>query len=235
MGRAAAECFAAEGARVAVLARGERRPHRDHGCARGASARRMRSAARPEPLTDGPAVAAAIASLDDRWGEVQRAGERGRPGRGRHRAAIIRFRHRRRRVARHLRHRPHPKIGAVRCVRAPLAAAAAGRMGPHRQRLGALDQAPVPPRHRRLHRGQGGPHERLEEPLAVVGAGGDPGEHGVAGIVRLGRHAGLRRGAAGRAQRRPRRPRRHHADHRRGLRPPRPPRVAPPTRPRSVR
>ena len=68
MGRAAAECFAAEGARVAVLARGE------EGLAATTAALVELGAADAvalkADLTDGPAVAAAIASLGDRWGEV---------------------------------------------------------------------------------------------------------------------------------------------------------------------
>lgn len=68
MGRAAAECFALEGARVAVLARGE------EGLAATTEALLVRGAADAvalrADLTDEAAVAAAIGSLGDRWGEL---------------------------------------------------------------------------------------------------------------------------------------------------------------------
>jgi NAD(P)-dependent dehydrogenase (short-subunit alcohol dehydrogenase family) len=68
MGRAAAECFAREGARVAVLARGREGldDTRSALTALGAA----EAVALPADLTSGSAVAAAIGTLADRWGTL---------------------------------------------------------------------------------------------------------------------------------------------------------------------
>jgi NAD(P)-dependent dehydrogenase (short-subunit alcohol dehydrogenase family) len=68
MGRAAAECFAAEGARVAVLARGQ--------ADLDATVEAMRAAGSPDAvglqadLTDRSSVDAAFAELTERWGTL---------------------------------------------------------------------------------------------------------------------------------------------------------------------
>ena len=135
MGRAAALTFAAEGARVAVLARGRdaldatvaalrrgREPRRDRHRGRPHRARRGRRRVRRDRRPVG---------------RVQRARQRGRTGRGRH--PSVRG-PRRRRVDGHVRHRDAER-GALRAGRA--AAAPRRRVGAHRERVGALHQAPV--------------------------------------------------------------------------------------------
>jgi 3-oxoacyl-[acyl-carrier protein] reductase len=68
MGRAAAECFAAEGARVAVLGRGQ--------AAIDATVAAMQAAGSPDAvglptdLTRPDSVSAAFAAIEDRWGEL---------------------------------------------------------------------------------------------------------------------------------------------------------------------
>ena len=57
-------------------------------------------------------------------------------------------------------------MSAVRCVRAALPLLRAAGVGPHRQRVGALDQAPVA-RARRVHRGEGGAHEPVSKNLSL--------------------------------------------------------------------
>lgn len=68
MGRAAAECFAAEGARVAVLARG--REDLDATVAALDAAGAAASLALQADLTSGPEVEAAVGRLGDEWGEL---------------------------------------------------------------------------------------------------------------------------------------------------------------------
>jgi NAD(P)-dependent dehydrogenase (short-subunit alcohol dehydrogenase family) len=68
MGRAAAACFAREGARVAVLARG--RAGLDDTTAALADLGAADVIGLQADLTDGAATAAAIASLGERWGEL---------------------------------------------------------------------------------------------------------------------------------------------------------------------
>lgn len=68
MGRAAAECFAADGARVAVLARGQE--------ALDATVGRLRELGSPDALgistdiTEASAIEAAFAQIGERWGEL---------------------------------------------------------------------------------------------------------------------------------------------------------------------
>ena len=73
-------------------------------------------------------------------------------------------------------------MGMIRCVRAALPLLARG-VGPHRERLGPLHEAPerAPSR---VHGGEGRGHERLEEPVAVARGRRDPREHGLAGQLR---------------------------------------------------
>ena len=65
------------------------------------------------------------------------------------------------------------------------APAAPGRVGPHRQLLGPLHPAPEPDPPR-LHGVQGGRGQRVQEPVQVAGARGDPGEHREPGDHRHG-------------------------------------------------
>ena len=77
MGRAAADCFAADGARVAVLARS-----RDDLDATAAALTELGS---PDAvgiatdLFDGASVEAAIAEIGERWGHINAARQRRRP------------------------------------------------------------------------------------------------------------------------------------------------------------
>lgn len=68
MGRAAAESFAREGARVAVLARG--RPGLDETVAELSSLGAAEAVALAADLTEADSVAAAFADVADRWGEL---------------------------------------------------------------------------------------------------------------------------------------------------------------------
>lgn len=68
MGRAAAESFAREGARVAVLARGRDALDETIGVLRELGA--TEAIGLPADLTDGPSVTDAFADLDRRWGEL---------------------------------------------------------------------------------------------------------------------------------------------------------------------
>ncbi len=68
MGRAAAECFAREGARIAVLARGPAALEETVAALGALGA--ADAVALPADLTDAPAVAAAFATIGARWGEL---------------------------------------------------------------------------------------------------------------------------------------------------------------------
>ena len=68
MGRAAAECLAADGARVAVLARTQSRPRRHH--TRLLELGAPEAVALPADITDEGQVAAAFADVGERWGEL---------------------------------------------------------------------------------------------------------------------------------------------------------------------
>jgi NAD(P)-dependent dehydrogenase (short-subunit alcohol dehydrogenase family) len=68
MGRAAAECFAAEGACVAVIARGQ--THLDETVARLQQLGSPDAVALRADLTDRAGVDAAFATIRDRWGEL---------------------------------------------------------------------------------------------------------------------------------------------------------------------
>ena len=180
MGRAAAECLAGEGARVAVLARGRAGARRHR---RGAAPRRESRRGRHLHRSHGARrrrrrVRATRGTL----GRVQRVGERGRTGRGRD--PPVR-RPRRRRMDGDLRHR-HAQRGAL-CARRAAAAARRG-VGADRERVRALDQATVAGS-RRVHRVEGRADEPLQEPLVVARARRHPREHRVARIVPVGRDA----------------------------------------------
>ena len=178
MGRAAADCFAADGARVAVLARSQ--------AALDATAAELTELGSPDAvgvsadLFDGASVDAAIAEIGERWGQLNAAGERRRADGRRPRSPS----------------RPTPTtsgsrsingltLSSVRTIRAALPLPAPGRVGPDRQRVGDVDQAAVR-RAGRLHRGQVRPHQPHQEPLAVARTRGDPREHGEPGHVRVG-------------------------------------------------
>ena len=114
MGRAAAEAIAAEGARVAVLARGkEALDDTAEALVACGAAEALRS---PTDITDRAQVESTFAQLADRWGQPQRARQRGRSGRRGHRPVR---RCRRRRVGRHVRHR-HARRRPLRPAALPL-------------------------------------------------------------------------------------------------------------------
>src|SRR5437879_192868 len=68
MGRAAAECFAADGAKVAVLARGKEAL--DETVAALTAAGSPDAVGIPTYLTDGASVAAAFRQVGERWGAL---------------------------------------------------------------------------------------------------------------------------------------------------------------------
>ena len=172
MGRAAAECLADDGARVAVFAR--RQAELDETVAA------LRQRGSPDPVglsvdvTDGAAIEAAFAELGARWGAlnilvntigpgdmgtIDTLGDEGWSAQPRA--------------------RPDER-GALHARGA--AVAAQGRVGAHRERLGALDEAPDADADR-LHRREGGAHQHEQEPREDARQGEDPGEHGLAGDV----------------------------------------------------
>ena len=168
MGRAAADCFAADGARVAVLARSR--------------ADLDATAAALADLGSPDAIGVADRPLRRR---LRRRGHRrdrravGPPQRRRQRRRAdgrrpqeLRDLHRRG-LARRLR-RPDPQRRAHRPGRA--AVPAPGRVGPDRQRLRHVDQAPVAAPDR-LHRRQVGPHQPHQEPGPDPRPRRDPREH----------------------------------------------------------
>ena len=181
MGRAAAESIAAEGARVAVLAR---RPE-----ALDETVAALRERGSPDAigiradLTQTDEVDAAFAELARPLGPAARARQRGRAGRGRHQADFESPR--RRRVGRDVRHR-HAERGALRARRAPalrraewarivnISAHSTRRQSPslvaYTASKAALD-------------------EREQEPRAVARTRRDPRQHGVARLVPVRRHA----------------------------------------------
>ena len=189
MGRAASEAFAREGARVAVPARRRSGRHRRDPDRTGEPGRARVSA----DLTDAAAVQAAFEVAAAVGRRAQRAGERGRSGRGGRRAFdeldddewMATF--------------DIGTMSAVRCVRAALPLLRRGRVGADRERVRPLDEAAVA-RPDRLHRGEGGADELVEEPVAVAGARRDPREHGLARLVHVAGHAGLPGGPAGRSR-----------------------------------
>ena len=85
-------------------------------------------------------------------------------------------------------------MAAVRCVRAglPLLRTAEWARIVNVSAHSTQRQSPL---HRGLHRGQGRPDQRVQEPVQVVGSRGDPGQHGE---PRVDRHRQLQRGSAGR-------------------------------------
>ena len=176
MGLAAAECFAEDGANVAVLARAP--GPLDEALAS------LRAFGSPDPLaiptdlSDAASIEAAFATIGERWGGVVNSlvNAVGPEQPGEHRAGH------RRRVVR--------GDGDRRAERSPLRAlvppdAARRGVGPHRQRVGALDEASDRGPHR-VHRGEGGDDEHQQEPVAAPRAGGDPGEHRLAGHLPVG-------------------------------------------------
>ena len=185
MGRAAAECFAGEGARVAVLAR--TRPAMEDTVNAMWAAGSTDAIGIETDLTLASSVRASFDEVADRWGRlnvlVNAAGpvEVGIGGFDDldddewmdtfdigtlERGAV------------------HPG----RSPDAPTSRPDERRMGPHRERVGAFDQTPVA-RHRRLHRVESGADEPEQEPVAVARTRRHPGEHGVARLVQLPGHA----------------------------------------------
>ena len=180
MGRAIAEAFADDGARVAVLARGTQAHRRD---GRGAAASGSPDAVGLSvDLTDPAAIDAAFADIGERWGAINSLVNTVGPADGYFEdmadddwdAAF--------QLGPHGRGALHPGCAA---------AAAGCRVGPHRELRGPLDPAPEPA-DRRLHGLEGGACERVEEPGEEPGARRDPGEHDQPGHDR---HRQLHRGA----------------------------------------
>ena len=172
MGRAVAEILATDGARVAVMARGQE--------ALDDTAAALRAAGSPDAvgisvdMTDPASIAAGFSEVADRWGSLNILVHTIGPGAGRFEqlddsgwdAAFT-----------------LGTMSAVRSVRSALAAAARGGVGTDRHLLGALDTA-AEPDPRCLHRVEGRRHQHRQEPGQVVGSRGDPRERGVPGLHR---------------------------------------------------
>ena len=170
VGRATADLLAAEGCRVAVLARTPQDLREtEEELARRGRRRRHRPRVRPARHRRGRGrVHVPRRAL----GRVPRAREHRRP-----RARRRPRRPHRRRLARRVRPR-RAHDGPHHARRAP--AAAQGDVRPHRERRRVVDPSPEPGPHR-LHRGQGGDGERVEEPVPRAGARGHHREHRRAG------------------------------------------------------
>ena len=167
MGRAIADRLAGEGAQVAVLARRQADVGRDG--RRPARRRRTRRHGLGHvDVTDRSSVTAAFAAIGARWDSLNVLVNTVGPGAGQLRGPG------RRRLGRRLRARPD--VGGALHPGRP-AAAAGGRVGPHRQHLGPLHPAPEPLA-RGLHGIEGGAGQRVEEPGQVAGPRGHPGQHG---------------------------------------------------------
>ena len=156
MGRAVAEILAADGARVAVMARGRE--------ALDETAPALRDAGSPDAvgisvdMTDPACIDAGFSEVADRWGSLNILGAHDRTGRRAFRAT------RRRRLGRGVHTRDHVRR-TERALRA--AAAPRRRVGPDRHVLRALDPA-AEPDPRRLHRVEGRGDQRRQEPGQVV-------------------------------------------------------------------
>ena len=165
MGRAVAEVLAADGARVAVMARGR--------AALDETVEALLAAGAPEAfgisvdMTDAQSIEDGFAEVAQRWPALNILVHTIGPGRRPLRGA------RRRRLGRGV----HPRHHVVRAQRPGRAALHPGRrMGPHLHLLGPLGATPEPA-HRRLHGGQVGRLEHFEEPGQVAGPRGHPGQH----------------------------------------------------------
>ena len=202
MGRAIAERLAAEGASVAVLARGRGVGRHGGRAARAlgsdgswACGRRHRSGpgrrgVRPSWAGSG-ARSTCWSTPSDRGGPLRAA--------------------RRPRLGRLVRPRGDGR-GPVRPGRLPLLRQAEWARIVN---VSAHSTQRQSPHDRGLHRGQGRAHQRVQEPVQVAGPRGDPGQHGQPGVHR---HRQLQRGAARRLRaggpRRHRPLRRHDLDRR---------------------
>ena len=208
MGRAAARCFAEDGARVAVLAR--RQELLDETVAELLAAGAPEAFPLQADVTDRDQIEGAFALVDERWGELNvLVNATGSGGMGSFetldRRGVVR--------SDQPQHDGHDSMCARRDP-----AAAARRMGPlvNVSAHSTKRQSAAPSR---VHGGQGRRHERHQEPVAVARGRRDPGEHGVAWQLRdrdpedVG---GVRR-------HRHRRPLRHHGRHQGAFRPPGPP------------
>ena len=169
-GRATAELLAREGCRVAVLARTPKDLRETEEELLTLRRRRTRSASSATCSTPARSKPRSRSSTND--GASARAREHRRP-----RARRWPRRPHRRRLARRVRPRrahddPH------HACRAP--AAAQGDVRPDRERGGLLDPSPEPRAHR-VHRGESGDGERVEEPLAGARARRDHRQHRCAG------------------------------------------------------